>query len=71
MEASYSYLSGHDLDPTAPRPLELLGDVNAAMGRQAGAIEQYQAYLAIDDRAPRVGDVLARTMRWWPRSAAR
>ncbi len=42
------------LDPTAPRPIELLGDANAAMGRQARAVELYQRYVALDDRAPRV-----------------
>jgi tetratricopeptide (TPR) repeat protein len=42
------------LDPTATRPLELLGDVNAGLGRQARAAEAYEAYLRIDDRAPLV-----------------
>jgi tetratricopeptide (TPR) repeat protein len=42
------------LDATATRPLELLGDVNIAMGRYERASEAYRRYLAIDDRAPRV-----------------
>ena len=42
------------LDPTATRPLELLGDVNAAMGRYEGATEAYRRYLALDDRAPHI-----------------
>jgi tetratricopeptide (TPR) repeat protein len=42
------------LDPTATRPLELLGDVNVAMGRYERATEVYRRYLALDDRAPRV-----------------
>ncbi len=42
------------LDATAPRPLELLADVNAAMGRHDRAIELYRQFLALDDRAPRV-----------------
>jgi len=42
------------LDATAPRPLELLGDVNAAMERHDRAVEHYRAFLALDDRAPRV-----------------
>ena len=42
------------LDPTAPRPLELLGDVNSAMGRYEQAASDYRRYLALDDRAPRV-----------------
>jgi tetratricopeptide (TPR) repeat protein len=42
------------LDPTAPRPLELLGDVNTSLARYDRAIHQYDAYLAIDDQSPRV-----------------
>ena len=42
------------LDPSAPRPIELLGDVNAAMGRYGRASEHYEAFIALDDRSPRV-----------------
>lgn len=42
------------LDDTAPQPIELLGDVNGAMGRHARAVEHYQRYLQLDDRASRV-----------------
>lgn len=43
-----------ELDPTATRPRELLGDVNYAMGRYTRAAEQYQAYLALDEQSPRL-----------------
>jgi tetratricopeptide (TPR) repeat protein len=42
------------IDPTAPRPKELLGDVNLALGRFERAIEDYSGFLAIDDHSPRV-----------------
>jgi tetratricopeptide (TPR) repeat protein len=42
------------LDPMAPRPAELLGDVHAALGHQAQAAEYFTRYLSLDDRAPRV-----------------
>jgi tetratricopeptide (TPR) repeat protein len=55
-----------ELDPLAPRPLELIGDVNYAMGRAERqdmnvamgrferAAERYQACVRLDDRSPRV-----------------
>lgn len=43
-----------DLDPLAPHPREILGDVNTAMGRHARAADSYRQYLALDDRSPRV-----------------
>jgi tetratricopeptide (TPR) repeat protein len=43
-----------ELDPLAPRPRELLGDVNYALLRYDRAVEQYQRYIALDDRSPRV-----------------
>jgi tetratricopeptide (TPR) repeat protein len=42
------------LDPAAPRPIELLGDVQTALSQYAAAAAEYQRYLAIDDRAPGV-----------------
>jgi len=42
------------LDPAAPRPIELLGDVNTAMGQYERAAEHYLAFIELDDRAPRV-----------------
>lgn len=43
-----------ELDPTATLPLELLGDTYLSMERHDRAAERYAAYLALDDRAPRV-----------------
>lgn len=43
-----------ELDPLAPRPRELLGDVNYALLRYDRAVEQYQRYIELDDRSPRV-----------------
>jgi tetratricopeptide (TPR) repeat protein len=43
-----------ELDPTATRPLELLGDVSYAMGRYARAVERYEEYLALDDSSHRL-----------------
>lgn len=43
-----------ELDPLAPRPLELLGDVNYTLLRYDRAVEQYQHYIELDDRSPRV-----------------
>ena len=40
-----------DLDPTATRPLEALGDVNLALKRYARAGERYRDYIRIDDRS--------------------
>lgn len=42
------------LDPSAPRPVELLGDVSAAMGQYAQASAHYRDFTALDDRSPRV-----------------
>ena len=49
------------IDPTALKPLEELGDVNFALERFARAAESYDAYLALDDRSPRVLYKLALT----------
>ena len=43
-----------DIDPGAPRPRELLGDVNYARHRYPPAADHYQAYVDLDDRSPRV-----------------
>jgi tetratricopeptide (TPR) repeat protein len=42
------------LDETAPQPLELLGDVHAAMGRHEQAADAYRRCAQLDDRAMRV-----------------
>ena len=47
-------LRATELDPLAPRPLELLGDVNYSMLRYERAAERYSSYIALDDRSPRV-----------------
>ena len=59
------------LDDTAPQPIELLGDVNSAMGRHERAAEHYQRYLQLDDRAVRVlyKLALARVRRGQPAQA--
>lgn len=49
------------LDPSAPGPIELLGDVNVGMGRYERAAEHYRAFTTLDDRAPRVLYKLALT----------
>lgn len=43
-----------DLDPSATRPLEQLGDVSLALNRPERAAERYAAYVQLDDRSPRV-----------------
>jgi tetratricopeptide (TPR) repeat protein len=43
-----------ELDPLAPRPLELLGDVNYSLLRYDRAVDEYQRYIGLDDRSPRV-----------------
>jgi tetratricopeptide (TPR) repeat protein len=42
------------LDPSAPRPVELLGDVNVATGNYRQAIAHYVSFTQLDDRSPRV-----------------
>jgi tetratricopeptide (TPR) repeat protein len=44
----------HALDPTAPQPIELLGDIHNTMGRYDESIGFYQQYLRLDDRGTRV-----------------
>jgi tetratricopeptide (TPR) repeat protein len=43
-----------EIDPAAPRPRELLGDVNYARHRFGPAASHYEAYVALDDSSPRV-----------------
>lgn len=43
-----------EIDPGAPKPRELLGDVNYARHRYQPAADHYQAYVELDDRSPRV-----------------
>ena len=43
-----------ELDPSATRPLEQLGDVSLALNRPDRAAERYAAHVALDDRSPRV-----------------
>ena len=42
------------LDPSATRPLELLGDVEHALGRYDRATNLFARYVRIDDRSPKV-----------------
>lgn len=42
------------LDPTATRPLELVGDLHYALGGYRRAAERYAEYVRLDDRSPRV-----------------
>ena len=43
-----------ELDPAAPRPRELLGDVSYATGHFGRAVDRYEEYLALDDSSPRL-----------------
>jgi tetratricopeptide (TPR) repeat protein len=43
-----------ELDPLAPRPLELMGDISYSLGRFDKAAERYEEYIKLDDRSPRV-----------------
>jgi tetratricopeptide (TPR) repeat protein len=42
------------LDPTAPHPLELLGDAHTALGQYDEAARVYQSSFELDDRQPRL-----------------
>lgn len=53
-DAMPDLLRASELDPLAPRPLELLGDVNYALARFGRAADRYRAYVKLDDRSPRV-----------------
>lgn len=43
-----------DLDPGSTRTLEKLGDVNIALRRFANAVDNFEAYLRLDDHAPSI-----------------
>lgn len=43
-----------ELDPSALRAVEMLGDVNVGLGRVERAIAQYESFISLDDRNPRV-----------------
>ncbi len=57
--ATNDFRRAADLDPSATRPLEALGDVLYQRGRHARAAEIYERRLAVDAQAPRVGMKLA------------
>jgi tetratricopeptide (TPR) repeat protein len=52
--AERDLLRAAELDPTATRPQEELGDVAIAQKHYGAAADRYRAYVRIDDRAPRV-----------------
>ena len=54
VEALRDLKTASEIDPTALRPLERLGDVNYSLTRFARAADRYEAYIRIDDRSPRV-----------------
>ena len=43
-----------ELDPSALRAIEMLGDVNVGLGRNERAIQQYETFISLDDRNARV-----------------
>src|SRR5688572_29805795 len=45
--------AANTLDPTAPQPIELLGDIHTAMAHYEQAVNYYQRYLLLDDRSTR------------------
>jgi len=45
--------AANTLDPTAPQPIELLGDIHTAMARYDQAVDYYNRYLQLDDRSTR------------------
>ncbi len=47
------------LDPTATKPLELVGDIHYALGAYRRAAERYADYVRLDDRSSRVQYKLA------------
>src|SRR6185503_10039283 len=53
------FRQARDLDPTATRPLEALGDVNHQLQRYDRAADAYERYLRLDDRSARINYKLA------------
>ena len=61
-----------ELDPGATRTLEKLGDVNTALHRYGNAVENYEAYIRLDDHsATAVLQACARIARRWTARHAR
>ena len=52
--AANDFRTAAALDPSAPRPLEALGDVLYQLQRYERAAEAYERSLRLDDRSPRV-----------------
>ena len=52
--AASDFRTAAALDPSAPRPLEALGDVQYQLQRYDRAAEAYERFLRLDDRSPRV-----------------
>lgn len=61
-----------ELDPSATRPLEWLGDISLELGRHDRAADYFRRVIAIDDRSPRVLYKLAvaQYRAGWAREAA-
>lgn len=57
--AARDFRQARDLDPTATRPLEALGDVNHQLQRYDRAADAYERYLRLDDRSARINYKLA------------
>src|SRR4029079_5498394 len=58
-EAARDFRTAASLDPTAPRPLEALGDVLYQLQRYERAAEAYASNLRLDDRSAAVSYKLA------------
>jgi len=57
--AANDFRMAANLDPSAPRPLEALGDVLGQLQRYDLASDAYERFLRLDDRSPRVSYRLA------------
>jgi tetratricopeptide (TPR) repeat protein len=57
--AARDFRTAARLDPTAPRPLEALGDVLFQSQQYPRAVEAYERFVRLDDRSPRVSYKLA------------